>query len=236
MTTTDSRSQDAYVMLISSLPKLGAPFLAKRPPLSRFKLDQRLRALDDKDKETLYLVEEALNWRRLPIAASEMAVIQRASTAISEIDHTGIREIIRERMEMRTCIAALRRRAQGQGPPKAPWGFGRWVRHIERNWADPDFRLLNTFTWLRDANNMLKRGDTQQLERLILEQSYRLTRRHSAGHIFDFQAVVIYVLTWNILDRATHQNTELASRRFEKLAVAGLGVHTRLFKETPDGP
>ena len=46
---------DAYVMLIGSLPSPEALFLAKQPPLSRLKLDQRLRVLSASSSESTSL-------------------------------------------------------------------------------------------------------------------------------------------------------------------------------------
>ncbi|MGI9415791.1 MAG: hypothetical protein ACR2PM_19100, partial [Hyphomicrobiales bacterium] len=100
----------AYVMLITSLPSPEALFLAKQPPLSRLKLEQRLRVLAPEDAETLKLVEDALDWRQLPMAASERDVIDRGRTALSRIDNETLQVIVRDRLELRTCVAALRRR------------------------------------------------------------------------------------------------------------------------------
>ena len=49
---------NAYVMLISSLPNPEPIFLAKQTPLSRLKLDQRLRVLTPDDAAA------ARRWRR----------------------------------------------------------------------------------------------------------------------------------------------------------------------------
>lgn len=228
MVATDTAN--AYVMLISSLPSPEALFLAKQPPLSRLKLDARLRVLSPEDAETLRLVEDALDWRQLPIAASEQDVIDRGRTALSRIDNENLQLIVRDRLEIRTCVSALRRRSRGEGPPPAdtPWGFGRWVGHITRNWTDPDFRLGGVFPWLREADRLMRADDTVALERLILEQAYRRLQRQAGEHEFDFEAVVRYVLKWNIVDRWGRYNSEAAARRFEKLAEAGLGAHARL--------
>ncbi|MCG8689840.1 MAG: hypothetical protein MI806_01390 [Minwuiales bacterium] len=221
---------DPYVMLISSLPGVQALFLTKQPPLSRLKLDQRLRVLAPEDAEILKLVEDALNWRQLPIAASEQDVIDRGRQAMTRIDNETLQLIVRDRLEIRTCIAALRRRYRGEGPPTdgTPWGFGRWVGQIARNWTEPTFRLDGVFPWLREADRLMRDDDTIALERLILEQSYKSLQRRAGEHAFDFEAVVIYVLKWSIVDRWSRYNAEAASRRFEDLTEAGLGSFATL--------
>lgn len=224
---------DAYVMLLSSLPRPAALFLAKQPPLSRLKLDQRLRALAPEDAEALRLVEEVLDWRHPSMTVSEQEMIDRGRQALSRIENETLQLIVRDRLEIRTCVAALRRRARGEGPPPPdrPWGFGRWVGHIARNWTEPAFRLDGVFPWLREADSSMKQGDTIALERLLLEESNKRLERRAGEHTFDFEAVVIYVLKWSIVDRWARYNAEAASRRFEDLTQAGLGAHATLLFE-----
>lgn len=229
MIASDAAS-NAYVMLLASLPGPAALFVAKQAPLSRLKLEGRLRVLAPEDMETLRLVEGALDWRQLPISATEQDVIDRGRAALSRIENETLQAIVRERLELRTCVAALRRRARGEGPPAADtaWGFGRWVGHIARNWTDPDFRLSGVFPWLREADRLMRADDTMGLERLVLEQSYKRLQRQAGEHIFDFEAVVLYVLKWNIVDRWARYNTEAAARRFEDLTQAGLGAYAKM--------
>ncbi len=221
---------DAYVMLITSLPTPGPLFLEKQPPLSRLKLDQRLRVLTPQDAVTLRRVENALDWRQCPISLSEQDMIDRGREALSEIDNATLRLIVRDRLEMRTCVAALRRRARGEGPPgvDVPWGFGRWVGHIARHWTEPGFRLDRIFPWIREADRLLREDDPVAFERLHLEEAYKLLKRYGGEHPFDFEAVVIYVLKWTIVDTWARSNAEAAARRFEDLTRAGLGAFAEL--------
>lgn len=220
----------AYVMLISSLPSPEALFLAKQPPLSRLRLDQRLRILEQEDAETLHLVESALQWDRFPITWTEDDVVARARGALAGIDNETLQQIILDRLELRTCVAALRRRHRGEGPPVPGtcWGFGRWVDHIARNWTEATFRLDRVFPWLREADALMKAGDTVALERLLLQQAWKKLVRLSGEHEFDFEAVVIYVLKWNIVNRWSGYNGEAAKKRFEDLVDASLGAYREL--------
>ena len=224
---------DAYIMLISGLPRPEALFLAKRPPLSRLKLDRRLRVLAPEDAEVLKLVEDVLNWTVLPITMTDAEIVARARAAMEKIENETVRLILRDRLETRTCVAALRRRHRGgQAPaPGTVWGYGRWVTHITRNWTETGFRLDGVFPWLREADKLLKGGETMALQRLILEQSWKNVRRHAGEHAFDFEAVVIYVLEWDIVDSLVRYDVEAAAKRFEELTEAGLGEYAALFQE-----
>lgn len=221
---------DAYVTLIASLPSRETLFVAKQAPLSRLKLNQRLRVLSDEDRASLKMIEDALDWRSLPMKVTEQDVINRSRRVLQHVENETLQQIVRDRLEIRTCIAALRRRALGEGPPskETPWGFGRWVDHIARNWTEPTFRLDGVFPWLREANRLMREGDTIALERLVLAEADKRLRRLAGEHLFDFEAVVIYVLQWSIVDRWSRYNAEVAVRRFDDLTEAGLGRFTSL--------
>ena len=217
--------QDAYITLIASLPSRETLFVAKQAPLSRLKLDQRLRVLSDEDSASLKMIEDALDWRSLPMKLTEQDVISRSRRILQHVDNETLQQIVRDRLEIRSCIAALRRRALGEGPPSkgTPWGIGRWVDHIARNWTEPTFRLDGVFPWLREANRLMREGDTVALERLVLAEADKRLRRLAGEHLFDFEAVVIYVLQWSMVDRWSRYNAEVAVRRFDDLTEAGLG-------------
>jgi hypothetical protein len=96
--------------------------------------------------------------------------------------------------------------------------MGRWARHIPANWRDPTFKLETAMPWIKDAHQLLGAEDPLGLERLLLQVSHKQLKRHAARHLFDFEAVAIYVLIWNIFDRWAQSNAQDAATRFEKLA------------------
>jgi hypothetical protein len=51
----------------------------------------------------------------------------------------------------------------------------------------------------------------------------------SEGHWFDFEAVVIYVLRWDLIARWIGQDGAAALRRFDGLVENGLGDYTDPF-------
>lgn len=233
---------NAYTMLMASLPLHGALFAAKQTPLSRLKLERRLRVLTPEDRESLRLVEDLLRWDRLSMALSEAGFVARARKTMALIENETLRGIIRDRLELRTCVAALRRRRRGEGPPRpgtsrdgassdGTWGYSRWLGHIARNWREPAFRLEGVFPWLREAERLLRQGDARHLERLLLEQVWINLGRAANDHLFDFEAVVIYVLRWNVIERWTTHDGEAAKARFAALVDATLGEHARLLEE-----
>ena len=119
---------NVYIMLMSSLPSPEALFLAKRPPLSRLKLDRRLRVLAPEHARALKLAEQVLHWGDIPLDMTDEEIVGRAKKAMKEIESETVRLTIRDRLEIRTCMVALRRRHRGEPAPGpgTVWGFGRW--------------------------------------------------------------------------------------------------------------
>ncbi|WP_170759137.1 hypothetical protein [Ruegeria lacuscaerulensis] len=209
---------DAYISLISSLPGSERLFVAKQPPLSRLRLDRRLTALKPEDARVLKVLEHALNWSDYDMDVTDAQAIQRCKEALRDIPQPTLRKLFLERMDLRTVVAALRLRNQGGSPPVGAYGVGRWSRHIPANWSDPSFRLETPMPWIKEARQLLDAEDPLGLERLLLSVSHNQLKRHAARHLFDFEAVAIYVLIWNIFDRWAQSNAQDAAKRFEKLA------------------
>ena len=219
-----------YVMLISSLPQPVSLFGAKQTPISRIKLERRLRMLTPEDAATLAIIVDAVAWYRLPMSLSEEETLERGRHAMAEVEHETLRNIIRDRLELRTCVAALRRRHKGEPAPapNPPWGYGRWTRRIAANWGEPGFRVEGAFPWIREADQLLKHGDSLGLERLLMRQVWTKLNRYRALHLFDFEAVVIYALRWHIIDRWTHYDGAVAGERFDRHVDAALGAQAVL--------
>jgi hypothetical protein len=210
--------QDAYIALMCSLPGSERLFVARQPPLSRIRLDRRLTALTPEDSKVLKILEHALSWSAYDMDVTDAQAIQRCKQAMVDIPQPTLRKLFMERMELRSAVAALRLRKRGEPAPSGPFGVGRWSRHIPANWGDPSFRLERLMPWIKEATQLLENEDPLGLERLLLSISHKQLKRHAARHMFDFEAVAIYVLIWNIFDRWAQSSAAEAAKRFEKLA------------------
>lgn len=219
-----------YTLLMASLPRHGSLFTAKRPPINRIKLEARLRALRPEHREILLLVEDAVMWYRLPLGLEDEDIVARGRRALSAIESETLRLIVRDRLELRTCLAALRRRQAGErAPPRGTaWGFGRWVGQMTRHWRERSFRLERVLPWLREADRLMREGETLALERLLLELLWRGLGRHAGEHEFDFEAVVIYRLRWQLIDRWTRYSAAAARERFAEMTQEALGAYAAM--------
>jgi hypothetical protein len=213
-----------YAMLISSLPYHGSLFGAKRAPLSRIRLRQRQHLLDEADLVCLRVVANLLEWSRQGIERHDADIVARTRAELPKLDNEFARDFIVWRLEMRTVVAALRRRQRGQAAPSGSvsWGYGRWLAHIRRHWYEPQFRLERVYPWLADARALLEAGDSLGLERLLLNAVWDHLDRLADGHHFDFEAVLIYSLRWDLIARWTAYRGDEAAARFEEMVAEGL--------------
>jgi hypothetical protein len=213
-----------YAMLISSLPYHGSLFGAKRTPLSRIRLRQRQRLLDEADTACLRIVANLLEWSRHAMERRDKDIVARAKAELPKLDNEFARELITWRLELRTAVAALRRRHRGQAAPSGHdrWGYGRWLAHIRRHWSEPHFRLERVYPWLPEAKTLLEGGDALGLERLLLSAVWEHLDRLADGHHFDFEAVLIYALRWDLIARWTGYRGDEAAVRFEEMVEEGL--------------
>jgi hypothetical protein len=219
---------DRYTMLLATLPHLEAPFMAQKVPISRLQLDKRLEMLTDADWQVLNEVENVIHWERLSLSLTDADLIARAEESFNHIPSEYLRSIVQQRLELRTIIAALRRRHLGKIPRAGEsWGWGRFVSHIQRYWNEPGFRLERVYPWIGEALQLLHKGDALGLERLLLMEAWRRLERVDNLHQFDLTAVVVYVLRWSIIERWSRYQAETALRRFDTLVNEALESHSR---------
>jgi hypothetical protein len=221
-----------YVMLITSLPYHGSLFGSHQTPLSRQRLTYRLRILDEEDAQALRDLASVLEWIHHSMKVSNDELISRAEHFERAWGECFLTDILRFRMELRTLFSALRRRRRGETAPPSGrrWGYGRWVRHIERYWNEPGFRLQRVYPWIGEAQRLIESRDSLAVERLLLGTVWDYLIRISEGHEFDFEAVVIYVLRWDLIARWSSYNGARAAERFDRLVDSGLGRYGHLFE------
>lgn len=213
-----------YVTLMASLPGHGSLTAATRVPLSRVQLDHRLKMLDDGDREIVRSIEALLASNRADPRIDDEQVVQRAEALTTQLDDPEVCDLVTRLFEIRTALAAIRRRGRGEGAPRpdAIWGFGSQVMRIRRGWSSPTFDLDQDLPWLAEADRLYRGQDALRLERLLQEVHWALLDRASLGHYFDLMAVLVYVMRWNVIAWRVDANPDLSARRFESLVEEGL--------------
>ncbi len=213
-----------YYTLIASLPALPPHFDVERTPVSRPRLRQLLKQLSDEDAATVRQLATFFSWDRQLIEQSDDDICRRYEELMQN-EQGLIREIVNHRINVRTLVAALRRRRDNLGPPTA---VGELVGTIRRNWNDPTFGLGLRFPWVETCSTHMLAGETTKAERAIFEYTWQTWSRMAAEYTFSFEAVPLYVVRWEIVDRWTSRDMDTGKERFEQLAQETLGEYAAI--------
>ncbi len=213
-----------YYTLIASLPALPPHFDVDRTPMARPRLRQLLKQLNEEDAETIQQLASFFSWDRQLIDQSDEDICKRYDE-LMQSQQPLIRDIVNHRINVRTIVAAVRRRRDGFDPPKA---VGEMVKTIQRNWNHPTFGLGQRFPWVEQFSQHMLAGETTKAERAIFEFSWKTWSRMAAQFTFSFEAVPLYVARWEILNRWTTRDLDTGKERFEHLMQETLGEYAAL--------
>jgi hypothetical protein len=221
-----------YYTLMASLPALPPRFTSEQTPISRLRLEQRLKMLGPEDAVELGDLEGLMFWYRLPQERSDREIVERAESVVPRVRSAVLREAALWRIDLRSVLAALRRRSAGRPAPEGgeKWGYGPSVRRIEREWNRPDFGLSAVWPGIAEWAGLIQSGDALGLERAISALCWDRFGRLAQGHYFDFEAVAFYVLRWDVIYRWVTHDEKAALERFTAMADEALGPHARLFE------
>jgi len=221
----------SYFTLLASLPPLPRFDHTERLPITRERLVQRLRMLSPADAELFERAAEFLAWRRQSATRTDQEMIANFKKMEGHMALPTLRSIFYFPIDQRTVMAALRRRFRGLPAPAAgePWGVGRYVNHIERNWDHPHFKLGAVYPWIPPARTHLEAGETLALERLLKNALWDHVDRSVPPYEFGFSAVLIYIIKWDILNLWLSYNIEDAKVRFEELVKEATDEQPKIF-------
>jgi hypothetical protein len=212
--------KEDYYTVVASLPHLPYFANAERLPLSRLRLEQRLRMLDADETRQILQAEFLAGWR-LPAGKLESGgkIAAQYKTMLQSISQPVLREFVEYRLDLQTVVAALRIRQAGHDPEQYPgsWGIGHLVKHIEAHWDAPDFRLGTVFPWVQEANSYLAASDAMALDRLLMDTVWRKLSRLGDRRPFGFEAITAFVFKWDILQAWLQRDASAAKQRFQVL-------------------
>ena len=226
-----------YVQLMASLPALGPILAAKAAPINRVRLRKRLQQmLRPEHFAEIEVAASILAWPRQAMLTTDADYVSKARKVIPTLKSEIVRQLIHNQLEQRTVLAALRRRHAGQEAPAAAeiWGYGRYVDRIRANWREPGFGLGQSLKWVLPAKDKLDKADAAGLERILLEAAWRQADGLVGAHDFDFEAVALYVLRWDLLERWTRYDAEAAAARFDALVTDALNAAPATLKTDAD--
>jgi len=214
-----------YYTLMASLPPLPRFDQAERLPISRERLQARRRMLEPEDESLLEASVAFLAWEREPAHRTDQDRAQELKRLGELSGHPGLWSLLEFPVNQRTVLAALRRRYRGRPAPVSgePWGAGPLVRHLEKHWDDPDFKLRALYPWIPEARGHLESGEALALERLRLNLLWDRLDRSPYAHDFGLEAFLLYFLKWDMVQRWLSYSGQGAAARFEELVMEVTG-------------
>ena len=220
-----------YFTLIASLPHLPRFYRAERLPINRERLDERLQMLEPEDRAVAARAEAFIEWQRQPVDRTDAEIIAFFEDMMKQTSQPVLMDMIDYRMNQRTIMIALRRRNRGLDVPRPGehWGVGRWVRHIETHWDDPDFKLAHSNPWIRAARGYLEVGNAIELEQFLMDRTWNYLNRIVEKFEFRFESVLAYLFKWDILQRWLTYNPKTAKLQLTNLLKEITGEHVPLF-------
>jgi len=213
-----------YTMLMASLPRhKNNLFDEEQVPVSRIQLNKRLSFLSQEDTADLLKIEELLHWSHMK-KDIDPAFVTKTINSIASINNQFIKDIVIWRLELRIILAALRMRHQGlqKAPDNKILGFDYWQNAITHYWHHPDFGLSKRLPWLAEANALLTANKSLELQKLLFGVVWDHYHRQNFGHYFNFEAVIIYVLRWDIINQWSSCDQTAATQHFNSLVDAEL--------------
>jgi hypothetical protein len=216
-----------YHMLICSLPALPTRFDAEGLPISRERLQERLRMLDPDDAQEVQHLIEVLVWSTRFAETTDTQVVRRYAELMRRIRHPLVREAAATAVDARMIVTALRRRKRGLGPP--PIGMGRWFDHIYHHFDEPDFRLEHLFPRLPEVRRLLDEGDSLGVHRALVDAIWTQLRRRADEYLFTFEAVALYVTRWELMNHWQQLEAGRGRAIFETLVTEALGEHANVY-------
>jgi hypothetical protein len=209
----------AYYTVVASLPHLPYFADAERLPLTRLRLEQRLRMLEAEETRQIFQAEFLAGWRLPAGKLGRGNIAAHYKNVLQTISQPVLREFLEYRLDMQTVIAALRLKQAGRDPQQysGTWGIGRRVKQIEAHWDAADFRLGTVYPWLLEAGNHLAASDAMALDRLLMDTVWRKLSRLDDSNPFGFEAITAFVFKWGILQAWLLRDADAAKQRFQLL-------------------
>ena len=218
---------NSYYTLVASLPAMPRHFEVDRVPIAQPRLEKRMEMLRPEDADVVEQLLAFLLWDRQPWDRTDEEVVAHYDEIMSTTRNRLARHIVAFQMEIRTIFSGLRRRRRGLPPPL--WA-GHWVDHIRKNWEHPEFKLGWQHPWIAEIDPLLGTTDCLRVERIKLNVAWNHWTRLAEQYYFSFEAVLLYLARWEIINRWTSQNAVLGRQRFEQLVTESLNEYANLYE------
>lgn len=207
-----------FYMVASALPRMTASFKVEAPPISRIQLEKRLKLLPTETLNLLYALE-LLVWQSWFMPQKPFSSTKENYLNLLKIKSPFIHKTVHWFMDLRSLFSALRLRKAVKSPPANPQDYwlSHWNHQLIQHWDEPDFGLKSVYPWLPKVASNLDKEDTTAVEEFLLCHIWSYLSIIELGHYFDFEALIIYLLRWNLIDYWSNFNCVHLSDCFDEM-------------------
>lgn len=211
-------SEIKYVDLITSLPHHGDLFSSKETSISKIRLDIFLKLLSKEDMKTLLEFEDIINAHHKYNDISDQLFFDKINDFFSKTTNNFIKEILVKRIEITIIIGLLRKKILKKEIQFAKSElFFPFMSYLKSHSELPDFGLSGKYKWIIQLNNLIEENNSVAAERILLAYSWEYLSRISYQYEFSFEAIILYVTRWNIVNRWTIYDSEEAKARLNSI-------------------
>ncbi|MEW6218013.1 MAG: hypothetical protein AB1634_00580 [Thermodesulfobacteriota bacterium] len=215
-------SPSAYALL-ASLPAMPVDWRQEHLPVSEPRLEERLGLLPPASAELAItlgrLARDEAQGDDLAWLAALDDLTQRLAPGLG-------RQLALLIVDHRLLVAGVRRQNRGQEPPPAAGTWGRW---LAMHWQEPGFGLGLRFPWLLELTALLQAGATGAAQELACQVLWQELDRLRPAHPFHLEAVLLYVVRWQVVAAWAGRDTAAGGERLAELVEATLGEYVHLF-------
>lgn len=208
-----------YYTVVCSLPKMNSHFKIEKTPISWPQLEKRLKLLPV-DKYNVVLKIEFLVWTSWFMPHKPVPELRNVFQNLLSTQSAFLRTMLLWFFDLRSIISALRMRNEKKDPPEhsQEYWITQWNHKLIQNWSEPDFGLKAIYPWLPKIAQEIARKNTVSVEQFLLSYIWNYLSIIETGHYFDFEAIIIYVLRWNIIHYWSKFNKENALNCLNELS------------------
>lgn len=194
--------------------------------ISELRLKKRLKLLPDSERNILITLTDAVwdSWFDLEMPFSET---QNKAKIIQDLKNPFMNNLLEWFFDIRSILVALRLRKHKSKPPEIPseYWITRFGSKLISHWQHPDFGLKSIYPWVPNLSAQMENSNIDIVEELLLSLIWKHLDNIEDRHYFDFEALIIYLLRWKVINYWSRFNKKVTEKHILKFVDTLLSEH-----------
>ena len=235
-----------YYTLLASLPPLPRSIVIERMPISRVRLDERLKMLEEHDAELLRElrlllslpgidqnmiaeheeIEHEIRPVRKRTIDTETEFVAHFESKIALMKNRAAIKVVGEYFDTLLILNAMIRRMHDMPPLENDRPI---AVHIKRYWRRNYFALDDQYRWIAEVEHRLRDGDMLAVYRILLEDLHRQWGLASCLTQFSPDALVLYIARWELLNHWASLDADQGKKTIDTIVKEAIGDYDQYF-------